>query len=363
MGAFILKKLSFNSYATEWINNINKNKYVCIFGAGNLGKEWCRLIEEYNLPLKIDFIVDNDSEKWGEKVYGKYECKSPEELDKYDKGISIVIATRYFKDILKQLTEKGFRNIFIPNENRMYFLSNFIYCNNFDKYIEAKENFIKLLEICEDEESKEVCSKVFENWFSEKFINIKNAGNQYFLDEIFKLTNQEVFVDCGAYTGDTIKSFLDKVSSFSKIYAFELEKNIYKKLEIYISKLEEKNKIKLYNIGVYDSKKTIKYNTNDTSSAIDIIGENEGLIDTLDNIINDNVTFIKMDIEGAELNALIGAKNIIKRQKPKLAICTYHKPEHLWEIPFLIKKILPEYKIYMRHHSDNYTETVCYAKI
>ena len=68
-----------------------------------------------------------------------------------------------------------------------------------------------------------------------------------------------------------------------------------------------------------------------------------------------------MDIEGAEVNALLGAEENIKKQKPKLAICVYHKPEHLWKIPLYIKKIVPDYKLYIRHHTNQEYETVCYA--
>ena len=70
-----------------------------------------------------------------------------------------------------------------------------------------------------------------------------------------------------------------------------------------------------------------------------------------------------MDIEGFEIKALTGASNLITKNKPKLAICIYHKFEDLWEIPFYIKRLNAEYKIYIRHHSFNLYETVCYAII
>ena len=70
-----------------------------------------------------------------------------------------------------------------------------------------------------------------------------------------------------------------------------------------------------------------------------------------------------MDIEGSEMAALRGAKDTITKNKPKLAICLYHKPQDIWEIPIYIKKILPECKIYIRHHTDLLNETVCYAII
>lgn len=70
-----------------------------------------------------------------------------------------------------------------------------------------------------------------------------------------------------------------------------------------------------------------------------------------------------MDIEGAELEALEGCRNIIAHDKPKLAICLYHKAEHLWEIPFYIHQLVPEYKFYIRHHSKDFCETVLYATL
>jgi FkbM family methyltransferase len=83
----------------------------------------------------------------------------------------------------------------------------------------------------------------------------------------------------------------------------------------------------------------------------------------LDSYINEPVTFIKMDIEGAECEALLGAEETIKEHKPKLAISLYHNDDDLTKIPLLVHKIVPEYRFYLRHHSPLYGDTVLYAKI
>lgn len=70
---------------------------------------------------------------------------------------------------------------------------------------------------------------------------------------------------------------------------------------------------------------------------------------------------IKMDVEGAELESLKGARETILRNRPKLAICIYHKPEDMTEIPLYIKSLVPEYKFFVRHHSNYFAETVLYA--
>jgi len=81
----------------------------------------------------------------------------------------------------------------------------------------------------------------------------------------------------------------------------------------------------------------------------------------LDEFINDEVSFIKMDIEGAEIKALTGARKLIKKYKPKLAISAYHLPLDIIQIPLIIHDMAPEYKLYLRHHSLVHYETVLYA--
>lgn len=92
--------------------------------------------------------------------------------------------------------------------------------------------------------------------------------------------------------------------------------------------------------------------------------DNAGVVEVvaLDDVLFDKeITFIKMDIEGAEYAALKGASRIIGSQKPKLAICIYHKPQDIWELPELILQLNSEYRFYIRHYSYKDNETVLYA--
>ena len=101
------------------------------------------------------------------------------------------------------------------------------------------------------------------------------------------------------------------------------------------------------------------------SRIIEDVNSDKTYIDVvrIDNLIKENITYIKMDIEGAELNAIKGAERIIKENKPTLAICVYHKNEDLLNIASAIKALVPEYKLYLRHHNVSGTETVLYAKL
>ena len=83
--------------------------------------------------------------------------------------------------------------------------------------------------------------------------------------------------------------------------------------------------------------------------------------DTIDNLTGETADFIKMDIEGAELQALQGAKNTIKKCHPVLAVCVYHKCDDLWVIPEYIKSIDSTYQFYLRAYSKYSQELVLYA--
>lgn len=117
--------------------------------------------------------------------------------------------------------------------------------------------------------------------------------------------------------------------------------------------------------GMWREKAELGFTENgDPGSRIEAGSSTKIKVDSIDNICADEtVTFIKMDIEGSEKDALQGAVNVIKRDHPRLAICIYHSLEDLYEIPLWIKETVPEYRIYIRHHSDNEAETVVYATI
>lgn len=127
-------------------------------------------------------------------------------------------------------------------------------------------------------------------------------------------------------------------------------------------------KITAYNAGVWNENGSLNYGKMSSSDSFSIFNPRETITANtirLDNVLGDKrVTILKMDIEGAEKAALEGAKNLIKAQKPKLAVCVYHRIEDLWQIPILLKNWVPEYSISIRHHARWWvSETVCYAWI
>jgi FkbM family methyltransferase len=356
----------------EVIENIKHTQNVCLFGIGMISYPIISAIRNYT-NIRIDFLCDNDDSKWGNIYHDNLRCISPDELGKYGDDVAVLIATRHYKEIYKQLKKRGLNKVFVITEYR---LLNNEYFKNKENIEAIRQNAIRLIDILEDEKSKEILFTLIKNWFE---FDITGAGygsifteDQYYSTDIIKLQEDESFVDVGAYNGDTLLDFIKKSNEkFASIFAFELDKQNFEDMESAVNKMDYKikKKIKLYNSGLLDEEKYVSYTSGGSgseSTCINIIGTttNKGKTVRLSDVLkNDKITYIKMDVEGSELKALYGAEEIIKKQKPKLAICVYHKPEHLWEIPLYLKRIVPEYKIYIRHHNPLEYETVCYAVI
>ncbi|WP_295764254.1 FkbM family methyltransferase [uncultured Oscillibacter sp.] len=172
----------------------------------------------------------------------------------------------------------------------------------------------------------------------------------------------EYFADIGALNGFTTQYFLDH---FEGGYAYVFEPNP-KQFEITKERLREYPQAELFCYGAYDKNTTLRFdpmeNGGEEGARIAGSGAIEIAVRRLDTLLGDRpVTFIKMDIEGSELAALRGAERIVREQRPKLAICVYHKPEDIWEIPGLILQYHPDYRLYLRHYSLCDTDTVLYA--
>lgn len=189
-------------------------------------------------------------------------------------------------------------------------------------------------------------------------------GIQYLDEKFMDLVSEEgVFIDAGCLDlGDT-KRYIDRNPNFKKIYAFEPGCKNYEKCLERKKQFCNDDRIEIVNKGLWSCETEMSFFENAASSTITEGGTTSIEVTSLDNFMEgkEKVTFIKMDIEGAEMEALNGAKEIIKRDKPDLAICIYHKNEDILDIPNYILDLNPEYKLYIRHYSCYKWETVLYA--
>lgn len=331
---------------------LHSHKHVCIFGTGEFFND-CATPEHL---LRFEYVGDNNPEQWG-KVFKGRKCLSPEEIAAME-DIAVLIMIGEWRPVYKQLTDMGIEcypmdwytmNVYDPYYSNEWFENH-------------RKTIINTIDLFEDERSKEIyveaiCNRIAPPLATKIFNELKTPG-EYFSSDVFSMGREEYLVDAGAYKGDSLDRFLQAADGeFGGIYSFELDSDIFRELEKTAGKYD-RSKIQLFNAGVSDEIAEIQY------SYVQGMEKRREQVTTLDDALKGKkVTLIKMDVETFEIKALKGAKRIITEQKPKLAISAYHYLSDLWEVPGTIKAMVPEYKLYLRHHAPAVWDTDCYAYI
>lgn len=191
---------------------------------------------------------------------------------------------------------------------------------------------------------------------------------QYFCPPFITPRPDEIFLDAGCYDGYTMVDFVHFCNrNYQAIYGMEPDPGCYDKT-IDTLKRHQIGKVQLIQKGLWSCNTTLRFDVrNNAGSRYAENGNSVIQTVTIDDLfpkLEDAPAFIKMDIEGSELQALEGAQNVIRKRRPRLAVCVYHKNSDILDIPFYLSDLVPEYTYYLRHHSPfNATETVLYAMI
>ena len=265
-------------------------------------------------------------------------------------------------DSIPDETKKSFMDFF--NKFDYWGLLN-IDNNNYEE-IELKQialynhidDFSWLYEHLADYRSKRTLYSILNNWYNYDFYTTtrtkESLYDDYFDLDVVKCNENEVIVDLGAYTGDTILSYIHNYGedSYKKIYCYEITPSTF---EILKENLKGFKNIEYRLKGVSDEETTMSISNNEESaSANNLINNEEGnvIVTTLEQDIKEKITLIKMDIEGFEQKAIRGCQSHILNDHPKLLISVYHNNEDLWKIAKMVYEIHDDYKFYLRYKSS-----------
>lgn len=340
-------------------------KTAIIYGANSIGAN----VHDHLNEDGINVVAFIDNLKKGS--YLQKPIIKPEDLDKY-KSDGYFISVRsldllllFIKDLRKYAHEESiyvslnmhlllnFKNnvekyLYLYEEND--FLNNYI--KNFYKYFNDYKYFISLNKI--DNIYKKILAKTINSNYLVKKLSFKMPlKNIYSYPKInFDVNEGDIVLDCGANSSksgyENCTYFASRCGHKGKVYAFEPVFEIYKEL---LEDIKDYANIIPINKGVSNENKIAYFENFAGGSRAKENGNIKVVLLKIDDFIEElnvpEVNFIKMDIEGEEVNALKGAEKTIRKFKPKLAICVYHKPEHFHEVPLYIKAIVPEYKMWV----------------
>ena len=192
------------------------------------------------------------------------------------------------------------------------------------------------------------------------------ASQTYFPSDLTGLGKDEVFVDCGAFDGDSVRSFMERSgASFRQIVALEPDPGNCANLQRYVSTLapEIRARISVRQCAVGARREKVRFVATGTAgSGVNQAGSIEAECLPLDELRADvTPTYLKMDIEGAEGAALQGARRTIEKNSAVWAVCLYHQQEHLWQLPLMMASFSSGYRFFLRRYAEDCWELVCYA--
>lgn len=342
-----------------------KNEKCVIYGTGVAGKSAAESFEYFGITIYAFVTGDNSynrNEFLGFQVIREKEIP----VD----ALVIICANPEYK-IHKRLIANGHTNFMYLDPQIM---RNRLWDTDYDHNVKtllssSKNRILRTRDLLADDKSTLVFDTLLNHRLDYDFEGVQSVKEdyQYFNNSLIKHISG-AYVDCGAFTGDTLMRYMQQLQPDENYayYAFEADTSNYKKLTDLCQRHNWGN-VKTYNSAVWSSRVDLDFEVDSKKDKVSgkiVESKTETGIQgiSLDEVLSGKkIDMIAMDIEGAEMEALKGTKEIIKDQAPILAISVYHNLSDFWEVPLRIKEYNANYRIFFRHHRWTCDDTVCYA--
>lgn len=345
---------------------ISRFKPIYIFGAGGFGKSIARVLKAQKFDI-AGFIETTPRQK----IVDGISVVSWSDLTEKDLGAQLLIGI-YNRDtpfdaLVNDAKSAGFNDILMPWDVYSQFSDElgWKYWLSHKEIILDNNRYIKkTFELLTDEESKKTLLNIckFRLGLSNDYASFKHEDEQYFnFLTLNHFTNSSncIYVDCGAYNGDTFIEASNRLP-LTDAYLFEPDPINFKQL-VEVAKKSKISPICLP-LAVSDHYQILSFSGDGEGGTISLNGSVRIAATSLDELMpNSKVDFIKFDVEGAEISAVMGARQLIQRSRPVLVLSLYHRPTDLWEIPLLLANFCANYKFYIRQHFNNSFDSVFYA--
>jgi len=364
-----ISKNKINLYKLE--NLKNKSIYVYGFGKGYITLKTF-LLDKYKLSIKgvLDRIFEGNTLGSEENLFDPKIFKLPPKVAVNTFAIISVGKPRQQSEIRQRLKEIGFKNIITAFEVYEYHLSHEstkFSKNPISSLIKDEKKIAQAYTLLADSKSKAIYRQLLKIYagLPTPIIEHDPIREQYFPKNVPLAKGKKRFINCGSFDGDTVRELVNINGPIESLACFEPDLESYTLLSNFLSSHCDliANKIVSFPCGVHEKNQRLYFNTGKKmNSSFSIKGDSLIQCVAIDSAIpNFNPTYINMDVEGSELEAIQGASRIIKTYKPDLAICVYHKPNHLWEVLLRINTISSDYKFFLRNYTGYPAETVLYC--
>lgn len=318
---------------------------IVMYGTGNGGDKLFDAFSHYGITVSDIFV--SDAFYRAQQFHGFTVLKYEDIRAKYPDCI-IVLAFAIFRPDMLQFVEKISQDYEVLAPEMPVFGNNWFT----GEYYEQNESQIaRVRTLLADAKSQEVYDNLLRYRLTGQLDYLKKAttSREEVFQDVLHLGEEEIYVDLGAYRGDTIEEFLALTGGkYRKIIALEPDEKNFQKLQESTQNLPD---IELYPLASWSSQKVLHFDGGGGRNSSLNKGKRIAHTIDLDTLLKgEPVTYVKMDVEGADKETLTGMKETMRRYKPKLAVSAYHRTEDLFLIPDLILDANPDYQIFLRHH-------------
>jgi FkbM family methyltransferase len=342
---------------------------VVIFGAGRLGRKTLQNL--YGTDLEPVAFADNDPRLWGKIADGRPVVSPQVAAEEFSNDATFVIAVWHpshsplMSALLTQLRRLRCRAVAFPSlfwRHPGAFLPYFFW-DLPSNLLQQSPEIAAAFDLLDDDVSRQTFVAQLQLRLHADFdcLGSPFPGEQYF-PGLFSMTTRECFVDCGSYTGDSIQSFISQTgNAFHKVIAFEADRSVLPALETFMRDVGARGVLHKSAVGARNGVVHFAGDGIGGGCVTGSAGVEVPCVRLDDVLAREHVSFIKMDIEGAELQALEGAHRVIWRDRPVLAVCGYHTPDHLWRVPASLKTLAPDSSLFLRAHCADGLDAVWYS--
>ncbi|MGA6984724.1 MAG: FkbM family methyltransferase [Terriglobales bacterium] len=348
---------------------------LVLFGVGPLGKAVLAGLRKAGVePLAF---ADNNRDRWQQQVMGLPVLSPAEAVERYGQTACFVVTIYQGSAVRSQLASLGCKRVVACAPLLWKYADIFIPQCGLElphRFREQCDAIRKCYAILDDELSRREVREqlLWRYWLDFSALSPPlDAIDTYFPMDLLSPVPDEVFVDCGSFDGDSIRSFNSHWGGrFRHAFAFEPDPANRAALASNVRAIGISDRVTVmpYAVGNINGPVSFAFNS---SASSHVTAENAKSdagsaiecrrLDDIEWPATTTPTYIKMDIESAEPEALAGGSELLRRHQPVLAVCTYHRSEHLWQIPNLIRSIAPEYHVFLRRYAEESWEGVCYA--
>ena len=335
----------------KWLKEVPFRGRVYIYGAGKYGNKVLKKLKEKRPDVVFKGFIDTYREGKGIIPWRIFKEKKPE------CDLIIIGSEVYWEEMKRNLESIGYKYV-IPALDRL----------------EVSEEELEAFKTVEDMISvgKETYNLIVNARIERDFELImkfygkkKNRDERYF--EFISLPENAIVIEGGVFRGEISKKILSFLGSNGEIHSFDIYGDKFISAD-----LKQDPRLHIYPFALWKEKTTLYFPIDFekfTPGGTYVLSEKQAnTVEvpaiSIDEFVNSKnltrVDFIKMDIEGAEVEALKGARETIREFKPQMAIAVYHELSHYYEIPLYIKDIYPGYRIFFEHYSPGFDESIMY---